>query len=105
VEQCNAELIAQSVICPSTWLSLDMINNSLKEFVRSHQKHWLNQVNYQLTKFKDDNRQQQLWKELPSHLPNVDQVLSERIDRMIAMQEVRLHGIEDMVMFEEQLSR
>ena len=104
LEQCNVELIAQSLVCPSTLLSLDMIDNSLKEFVRSHQKHWLNQVNYQLTKFKDDIHQQHLWKELSSHLPNVDQLLSKRIVRMIAMQEVRLHAIEEMVMFEEQLS-
>ncbi|CAF0740495.1 unnamed protein product [Didymodactylos carnosus] len=58
LKQCNVELIAQPLVCPSILLSLDMIDNSLKEFVRIHPKHWLNQVNHQLTKFKDDIRQQ-----------------------------------------------
>ena len=74
LEQCNNELIVQYPACPSTLPSLDMIDTSLKAFVRSHQKQWLNQVNYQLTKFQDKIRQQEFWKELSLHRLSDDQV-------------------------------
>jgi hypothetical protein len=79
LEQCNAELIAQHLACPLTLPSLDMIDISLKAFVRSHQKHWQNQVNYQLTKFQNKVRQQELWKELLSHRLSDDQVRNESL--------------------------
>jgi hypothetical protein len=75
LNQCNVELVAQSLTCPTLTLSpLDMIDSSLELFVQSYYKHRSNQINYLLTKHKDKVSQQQLWKGLLEYCPTVDQV-------------------------------
>ena len=54
--------------------SSDIVDDALKRFVRSHLKHWSNQVNYQLTNFKDKVSQRELLKKLSLHRGDVEQI-------------------------------
>ena len=58
---------------------MDTVDGALKQFVRLHMKHWSNQVNYQLSDFRDKIRQQGLWKELSLHHCNVEQVKRRKL--------------------------
>jgi hypothetical protein len=50
IDQFTTELIARSSTCPSTLPSLEIIDQKLKEFVRSHHLDLLRTINYQIFK-------------------------------------------------------
>ena len=74
IDQCQAQLVAQSLACPKT-LSLDIVDDPLQDFVISHRKQLSDRMIYQLSKFKDDIQNMLSIRDLISQNLTVDQVL------------------------------
>ena len=80
MNQYAIELKTQSLSCPTTLttqtnMSLEIIDQRLNEFVRLHHLDLLRQVNYCMSKLRDDLRGKQLLQELSSYLLTDEQVI------------------------------
>lgn len=74
LSSCDNELASQSILCPLA-LGLETTDNSLNEFVRSHQKQFVNQINYKLKKLNGDIQDKYLLEQLYHHSKTVEQVV------------------------------
>jgi hypothetical protein len=63
LDQYNVELSAQNPSCPAT-LSLDKVDEKLKQFILSHQKQMTKRMNSDLMKFKDHVHDKELFNTL-----------------------------------------
>jgi len=74
LNECHVELITQSQSCPSTFLPLDILDNSLKEFVYVQRKYLSKIINDHLTRFKDFIHEKELLDNLSTYILTGDQV-------------------------------
>jgi hypothetical protein len=54
IDQFTTELMAQSTTCPSTLLPLEIIDQTLKEFVHLHHLDLRRAINYQISKLNSN---------------------------------------------------
>ena len=59
LHQCNQTLITQIQSCPEN-LSIDIIDQRLKEYISSQQRKFRHKLDRQLSKFKDNIQEKQL---------------------------------------------
>ena len=74
LNECHVELITQSQSCLSTFLPLETLDNSLKEFVYLQRKYLSKIINDHLTRFKDVIHEKELLDKLSKYIRSVDQV-------------------------------
>ena len=60
LDQCNNALIRQNPSCPES-LSVDVLDQRLKEYIESQQKHFRHKIDHQLSKFKDNIQEKQFY--------------------------------------------
>jgi hypothetical protein len=71
---CNTQCLSQTSSCPST-LSLNLIDEPLKQFVLSHQKHLFRKMNSEIRKFREQIHEKQLFNTLNCHHFNIEKVI------------------------------
>jgi hypothetical protein len=74
IDQYQMKLRKQSALCPVTSVSFERIDHCLKEYVDCQRKHLTRRNNNQLLKFKDDLKENELFKNITTYYPTVDQV-------------------------------
>ncbi len=74
IDEFTTQLIAQSSSCPFQLSDLEIIDKRLKEFVHLHHLDLLRTVKYQVTKLKDNIRENQLYKQLSYYYLTTEQV-------------------------------
>ncbi len=71
---CKSQYLAQTSSCPST-LSLNLIDEPLKQFVLSHQKHLFRKMNSEVRQFREQIQEKQLFNALNCHHLNAEKVI------------------------------
>ena len=71
---CITECRSQRSSCPST-LSLNLIDEPLKQFVLSHQKHLFHKMNSEVRQFKEEIQEKQLFNSLNCRYFNTEKVI------------------------------
>jgi len=74
---CNAELMKLPQSCPSTFIPLESLDSSLKEFIYLQRKYLSKRTNDQLTKFKDLLHEKELLENLSKHNLTAKQVYKQ----------------------------
>jgi hypothetical protein len=75
INQYRAELTKQSASCPLPLSPLEIIDQRLKEFVRSHHIDLIRTINYQVNKVKDNIYEKQLFKQLSCYYLTTEQIV------------------------------
>jgi hypothetical protein len=76
-KQYTTELSKQSASsCPMTFMSIELLDQRLKEFVHLHHLDLMRTINYQLNRFKDIIYDQQLFQQISSYHLTDEQVLT-----------------------------
>lgn len=78
LNQCNKTLITQKLSCPES-LSCDKIDQRLEEYIQSQQKRFQSRIDHELTKFKENIQEKQLYNSLFNGSLTYEQV---RVDNL-----------------------
>ncbi|CAF4306187.1 unnamed protein product [Rotaria sp. Silwood2] len=100
LQQCNEKLTSQMLRRPST-LSLETIDNSLKDFVKLHQKRFTKKINCQKAKLTAKLHDNHLWLKLSSYQMTIEQL--ERIERLMSIQHEQIQLYEELLMLEQRI--
>ena len=71
---CHSQCRAQALTCPST-LSLNLIDEPLKQFVSLHQKHLFSSMNSEIRQFKEQIQEKQLLNSFNCHYFTTEKVI------------------------------
>jgi len=74
INQFKRELITQALSCPTSFESIQIIDQRLKEFVRLHHIDLLRTVSYQINKLKNKIYEKQLLQQLSAYNLTTEQV-------------------------------
>ena len=74
ITQFKRELITQALSCPTSFESIQIIDQRLKEFVRLHHIDLLRTVSYQINKLKNKIYEKQLLQQLSAYNLTTEQV-------------------------------
>lgn len=73
LHQTKEQISAQSLTCPTT-LSLQSMDELLKDFVTVHQRRYTRKINCSLAQFRTQIQDHQLWLKLSSYQMTIEQV-------------------------------
>ncbi|CAF4696475.1 unnamed protein product, partial [Rotaria sp. Silwood2] len=98
INQCQIELIKQSKLCTFTTLSLDQIDQSLNEFVDCQRNYLSKRNNRQLSKFKDNFHEKELFESVTKYHLSFDH--NKCMNELLTIREKQGEIYEELLKFE-----
>ncbi|CAF4964931.1 unnamed protein product [Rotaria sp. Silwood1] len=98
MDQCQTELIKQSQLCPFVTLSLAQIDQSLNEFVDCQRNYLSKKNNRQLSKFKDNFHEKELFENVTKYYLTFDH--NECMNELLTIREKQGEIYEELLKFE-----
>ncbi|CAF1241717.1 unnamed protein product [Rotaria sordida] len=98
-DQCTNELITQSSnSCPSTLLSLQNLDENLKDFVEIQEKYIANKMHAQLTRYKNTIQEKVLFQTVSTMNLTIDQ--KNIVAQLDQLQQIQMNNYEELLKLE-----